>query len=159
MTIKTRILATSLLALAAGGLALGTAAAHEPPAPMTPDAMTWMDGPPVLPAGVRITVLAGNPSEEGPFVFRLSFPAGYEIPAHIHSTDELVTVISGTVNLGHGKALDESATTALSAGGFVELPAKHAHFLWTDAAATVQIHGDGPFDITYMNPADDPREQ
>ena len=30
------------------------------------------------------------------------------------------------------------------------------HYGWTDGGTVVQIHGNGPFAITYVNPTDDP---
>ena len=33
------------------------------------------------------------------------------------------------------------------------------HFAWTDAETVVQLHGTGPWGITYLNAADDPRNQ
>jgi hypothetical protein len=33
------------------------------------------------------------------------------------------------------------------------------HTFQARTAATVQVHGTGPFAITYVNPADDPRQQ
>ena len=30
------------------------------------------------------------------------------------------------------------------------------HYAWTASEAIVQVHGQGPFVITYVNPADDP---
>jgi hypothetical protein len=30
------------------------------------------------------------------------------------------------------------------------------HYAWTSAETVVQVHGQGPFAITYVNPADDP---
>jgi len=30
------------------------------------------------------------------------------------------------------------------------------HYAWTDGETVVQVHGQGPFAITYVNPADDP---
>jgi hypothetical protein len=44
--------------------------------------VTWSPGPPTLPSGAQVAVLFGSPAEEGPFVIRLKFPAGYEVPAH-----------------------------------------------------------------------------
>jgi quercetin dioxygenase-like cupin family protein len=141
-------------------IALTTAAssahAHEPPASVEPATIAWADAPPVLPAGAEIAVLAGDPHAEGPFVLRLKFPAGYEVPAHTHSGDELITVISGTFNVGHGEGLDRRATITLPAGGFIEMPAGHPHFAWTGSETIVQIHGPGPFDIQYIDPSDDP---
>ncbi len=136
-----------------------TAEDHKSPAAYLPEAAEWAPAPPVLPAGADIAVLSGNPFGDGWFVLRLKFPAGYDIPAHIHSGDELITVISGEFNIGHGEKLDREATTLLNAGGFVEMPAGHPHFAWASAETVVQIHGPGPFDITYMDPADNPMTQ
>jgi hypothetical protein len=36
---------------------------------------------------------------------------------------------------------------------------KTNHYLWTDQAAVVQVHGIGPWGINYVNPADDPRKK
>ena len=148
------ILAGALAALSVSTTAL--AEDHKAPAPYLPEAAEWAPAPPVLPAGAEIAVLSGNPFGDDWFVLRLKFPAGYDVPAHIHSGDELITVISGEFNIGHGQKLDREATKLLAAGGFVEMPAGHPHFAWTSAETVVQIHGPGPFDITYMDPADNP---
>ena len=34
--------------------------------------------------------------------------------------------------------------------------AKMNHYAWTSGETVVQVHGQGPFAITYVNPADDP---
>ena len=31
------------------------------------------------------------------------------------------------------------------------------HFAYTKDGATIQVHGNGPFTVSYVNPADDPR--
>ena len=69
----------------------------------------------------------------------------------------MVTVISGDFHLGMGDKLDEEKGMLLTAGGFAEAPAKMNHFAWATSPTVVQIHGQGPFAITYVNPADDPR--
>jgi hypothetical protein len=33
------------------------------------------------------------------------------------------------------------------------------HFAFTKADTVIQLHGMGPWGITYLNPADDPRKQ
>ena len=33
------------------------------------------------------------------------------------------------------------------------------HFAWSKSGAVIQVHGMGPFAITYVNPADDPRKK
>lgn len=153
MTYKT-IRASVLAVLAVAGAAQAQHA--HAPAPYLAETAAWAPAPPVLPAGAEIAVLSGNPFAEGWFVLRLKLPAGYDVPAHIHSGDELITVISGEFNIGHGVVLDRAAGTLLTAGGFVEMPAGHPHFAWTSAETIVQIHGPGPFDITYTDPANAP---
>ena len=112
---------------------------------------------PALPEGAQIAVLSGDPSKDGLYVVRVMMPAGYKVPAHNHPTTEMVTVISGDFHLGMGDKLDEEKGTLLTAGGFAEAPAKMNHFAWATTPTVVQIHGQGPFAITYVNPADDPR--
>jgi len=36
---------------------------------------------------------------------------------------------------------------------------KTAHFAWNKEETIVQVHGVGPWGVTYVNPADDPRKQ
>lgn len=122
------------------------------------DKVQWGPAPPFLPAGAQISVLEGNPAEKGPVTLRLKFPANYDLPAHWHSMTERVTVLSGTLHVGMGDTLDRQQSQALAPGGFVSLPAKMRHFAWTDTATVVQISLEGPFDIFYVNAADDPRK-
>src|SRR5690348_8300886 len=82
----------------------------------TPDKLEWKDGPASLPKGAKIAVLEGDPSKEGPFVFRVKVPDGYRIPPHTHPKTERVTVISGIFNIGMGETLDPKATKPMPAG-------------------------------------------
>lgn len=116
----------------------------------------WGDPPPVFEKGASFTVVSGNPGEAGVFVVRLKMPAGYKIAAHSHPTDEHVTVLSGTFALGMGEKFDKTALKDLPAGGYALLPAEMRHFAMAKTAATVQVSGQGPFVLTYVNPADDP---
>jgi hypothetical protein len=119
--------------------------------------VSWSPGPPTLPSGAQLAVLFGSPAEDGPFVIRLKFPAGYEVPPHWHSKPEHVTVIAGAFGMGTGEMPDRAAAPLLAAGGFVGIPARMPHYAWTDQETVVQINGMGPFDITYVSPKDDPR--
>lgn len=96
-------------------------------------------------------------NKKGPFTVRMQAPAGYKIPPHTHPTAENLTVISGTFNIGTGDKFDEAAGKALETGGFVVLPAGMKHYAWSTTETVLQIHGKGPFEIKYVNPADDPR--
>src|SRR5438046_9803504 len=64
-----------------------------------PETIEWKAGPPSLPAGAKMAVLAGDPTKDGPFVMRLQKPANYHIPTHTHPNTDSVTVISGQMIL------------------------------------------------------------
>jgi hypothetical protein len=38
------------------------------------------------------------------------------------------------------------------------MPARMHHFAWAGDETVVQLHGLGPWEIRYLNPADDPRQ-
>ena len=57
-----------------------------------------------------------------------------------------------------GDKLDRKASQTLGPGGFVSLPAKMNHFAWVATPTVVQISLEGPFDIVYVNPADNPQQ-
>lgn len=121
------------------------------------DAVKWGAAPPSLPPGAQAAALLGSPAKPGPFVLRLKFPAGFVIPPHRHTKDELVTVISGKVAISSGEKLDRASLKALPPASFIHLPAGMAHYLWAEAESVVQINGVGPFDVKYLDPRDDPR--
>jgi len=124
-----------------------------------PPEIKWTDGPPSLPKGARIAVLEGDPSKEGPFVFRVKVPDGYRIPAHAHPKPERITVISGTFNIGMGEKFDETKGRTMPAGTYGQWPAGMKHFVWIKGETVLQFHGIGPWTIKYVNPDDDPRNQ
>ena len=94
-----------------------------------------------------------------PFTFRLKLPADYRIPAHWHPAVEHVTVISGAFHMGVGDKLDTAKTTALPPGSVAIMQPKTTHFGWAREETIVQVHGMGPWGVTYVNPADDPMKK
>jgi uncharacterized protein DUF4437 len=158
MTITRR--ATVQLAVFAFGLTMTVASAFTQSAHVfvPADKVQWGPAPPHLPAGAQASVLEGNPAEKGAVTLRLKFPANYNIPPHWHSMTERVTVLSGALHVGMGDKLDRQASQTLEPGGFVSLPAKMHHFAWTATPTVVQISLEGPFDIFYVNPADNPQK-
>ena len=124
-----------------------------------PSDLKWGDAPPSLPRGARMAVVSGDPTKAQPFVIRAQMPAGYRIAPHWHPTDEHVTVLSGIVSLGMGEKFDQSALKDVPTGGYFVAPAEMRHFFMTRTAATIQVHGIGPFAVNYVNPADDPGRQ
>lgn len=121
-----------------------------------PQDIKWGDAPPSVPKGAKIAVLHGDPGKEGPFTMRLQIPNGYKIAPHWHSKDENLTVISGAMYLGMGEKMDMKSAHALKPGGYHYLPAKTNHYAFSKGTTVVQVSGEGPFDINYVNPADNP---
>jgi quercetin dioxygenase-like cupin family protein len=147
-----------VIALAVSAITLVQAA--DPHHTVVPaDSIQWGGAPASLPPGAQAAVLLGHPTKEGPFVLRLKFPAGFTVPPHRHSKDELVTVISGKFMIASGETLNPTAFHTLPTASFVHLPAGMPHFARADGETVVQINGMGPFDVTYINPADDPRKK
>jgi hypothetical protein len=122
------------------------------------EGLKWSDVPPVLPKGAKLAVLQGDPAKPGPFVMRLSAPAGYKVAPHSHAQAENVTVLSGQFMVGMGDKFDAKALKPMKAGAFGSIPGKANHFAMAKTATVIQIHGEGPFDLTYANPADDPQK-
>ena len=131
---------------------VSTAGAQTP----TP-AITWGPAPPFFPAGARFAVLQGDPGQTGVYTVRLEMPAGYTIKPHFHPADEHVTVISGTLILGMGDLVNPKGAAFLAPGAFITAAANLHHFAMAREKTVVQVHGQGPFTITYLTPRDDPR--
>ena len=141
--------------------AAGTVAAMEPHAGWIlhePQAIEWRAAQ-NLPPGAQVAVLEGDPAKEGMFTMRIKMPDGYRVPPHWHGKHERVTVLSGTLNLGAGDHFDTAATRALPAGTYSSMPAGMRHFGWMSGETVLQLSTLGPWTITYVNPADDPRRQ
>ena len=134
----------------------GSESAHHMMA--APDELKWADVPSV-PAGAKVAVIEGPLNEAGPITFRLKFPADYKPPAHWHPGIEHVTVISGTFQMGAGDELDASKAKSLPVDSVATMQPKTHHFAWTKEETIVQVHAVGPWAITYVNPADDPRKK
>jgi quercetin dioxygenase-like cupin family protein len=122
-----------------------------------PTSVDWKPGPAAIPAGAKVAVLEGDPTKEGPFVVRFQFPDGYHIPPHTHPKTERVTVLSGNLYLATGETLDRDSAKKLPAGSFGYWPAGMKHAAWSEGETIIQLHGIGPWQIKYVNPADDPR--
>ena len=78
----------------------------------------------------QAAVLLGSPAKEGPFVIRLKLPDGFAVPAHRHSKDEFLTVISGRFGVAAGGKLDKEGAVPLPAASFIHLPAGMPHAAW-----------------------------
>jgi quercetin dioxygenase-like cupin family protein len=148
--------------LVVGALGINASLIAQQAAPAThhsvvdPASIEWKPGSPQMPAGVMVAPLHGDPSKEGPFVIRLKLPAGAKVAPHWHPTDENLTVVQGAIQIGMGEKFDAAQLKTLKAGAYSFMPAKAPHFAVAKGEAIIQVHGMGPFALTYVNPADDP---
>lgn len=145
------------------GLALlvGTAIAAPPEAAtghrtVTNEQLTWGSPPPGLPAGAQLAVVDGDPTKPGFFVVRLRAPDGYVVRPHWHSQDERITVLTSRFEMSVGDEPGKNVTVG-GPGAYFMMPGGHHHAARVRGDTIVQIDGLGPFDITYVNPMDDPR--
>ena len=122
-----------------------------------PSDLKWGEAPPGLPASAKVAALNGDPTQAGPFTVRLKAPADYKVMPHTHPTDERLTVISGSFRIGMGERFDETKMQEMGPGSYIVLPSGMAHFAKSAKESIVQIDSEGPFQINYVNPADDPR--
>ena len=153
-------LPTLIAAVAVAGVAsTAPAEAMEGHTIVLPQEIKWGPAPAVLPPGAEAAVLFGDPAKEGLFALRLKLPEGYSVPPHTHPVDEVVTVISGTFSMGMGETADQSKAQPLPAGSFFALPPGMAHHVFIDEDTVIQISTNGPWDLNYVNPKDDPRQK
>ena len=157
--------ALSIAALSFAACSNDSSSGNAPSAPSLADAthagqqpsdIVWGPAPAILPPGAEIAVLQGDRTKPEPFTIRLRFPNGYRIPPHMHPTTENVTVLTGTFLKGLGTEFVESNLQPLMRGDFASIPPNHPHYVMTRGETVVQVHGVGPFSLTYVDPADNP---
>lgn len=120
----------------------------------------WKDAT-SIPAGAQMIVLYGDPKKEGPYIFRVKFPAGYKVPPHKHQDARVVTVLEGNYWSGVGEKFEQSKLNKFTWGSFYTTAAGVPHFSWAETPVIIQEMGMGPVSdpIEYVNAADDPRKK
>ncbi len=120
---------------------------------VTPDAVKWTSYIP----GVEMAVLSGDPNASGGlYTIRLKMADGNQIAPHWHPEDESVTVLNGTLQVGMGEKFDMAALKSLPVGSHALMPKEMRHFAKASGETVIEIYGQGPFKINYVNPSDDP---
>ncbi len=151
--------------IAAVGFILGLGAfmaapmwAAEFTAVMPPD-IKWNDAPSIGP-GVKTAVIDGDPKSPGPFVMRLRVPPKTKIRVHTHPADENVTVLSGTLYFAAGDKFDAKAAKPFGPGSYFSIGKGKPMFAYTtDDEVIAQLHGNGPWGLTYLDPTDGPAKK
>lgn len=126
---------------------------------IVPSEIKWTDAPSIGP-GAKLAVLEGDLKQAGNFTFRIKLPPNFKIAPHTHPVFERVTVLSGTFHLGIGEKYDSAKAKAYPPGGVTMMPAGMPMFAYTGNEETIlQLHGTGPWGISYLNPADAPTKK
>ena len=58
-----------------------------------------------------------------------------------------------------GDQFEREKTHALTSGSFALMPPGTNHFVWTSEETIGQVHSVGPWSVTYVNPAEDPKNK
>lgn len=113
-----------------------------------------------FPPSVRLAVLVGQPSQEGPYVIRVKVPRGVKLMPHKYPEDRAYTVISGVFYIGLGNQFEAGKLEAYPSGAVIVLPGDTAHFHWAKSGEYItQVNAIGPLGLDYVNPKDDPRDR
>lgn len=118
--------------------------------------LEWADAPSVGP-GAQIAVIEGDLKAAVPITFRLKLPPNLKIGVHTHPVFERVTVLSGTFYFATGDKFDSAKAKPYKAGDAVMIPPGMPMYAETkNEGAVLQIHGTGPWGISFLDPKDAP---
>jgi quercetin dioxygenase-like cupin family protein len=124
-----------------------------------PEDMEWKPFP-AFPPSVRLAVVVGEPSKEGPYTIRVRVPHDVKLMPHRHPEDRVYTVISGVFYIGLGDQFDASKLQAYPPGAVVVLPGDTPHFHWAKSGEYItQVTAIGPLGLEYLDRKDDPRNE
>jgi quercetin dioxygenase-like cupin family protein len=109
-------------------------------------------------AGIRTTILYGDPTKAGPYTIEIRVPPNTRIAAHGHRDSRTAVVVAGAWYFGYGRKADEALVKVLPPGSFYSEPAGVDHFAMTKGeGASVYIFGFGPTSTDYVEAADAPK--
>ncbi len=107
-------------------------------------AIKWGDHPFVK--GGKMCVVNGDPAK-GPSVLLMKFPKGMTIAPHWHTSDEIVTVVSGTALFGSGETADAAKGAELGVGSYIVIPGKNPHWAIVRDELVISVTLDKPADF------------
>jgi hypothetical protein len=120
-----------------------------------PDQLVWK---PLIP-GVEMAVVFGDLDKKGGlYVIRIRSKGEAQVPPHWHPTEEHVTVLEGSFWIAPGEQFDVSKLKELKAGGHFAMPAGHRHFGLHKAGNVIEVFGEAPWVVNFVNPEDDPKK-
>ena len=113
-----------------------------------------------FPPSVRLAVVVGQPSDDGPYAIRVKVPRDVKLMPHRHPEDRIYTVISGIFYIGLGDEFDAEKLQAYPPGTVIILPGNTSHFHWAKSGEYItQVTAIGPLGLEYIKAKDDPRNE
>lgn len=147
------------IGLGLGGLVAAPAGAAEYYTSVMDKDIKWQDAPSIGP-GAKSAVIHGDPKSSGLFVMRLRIPPKTTIRTHTHPADENVTILSGTLYFAAGDKPDAKTARAYGPGSYFSIGKGKPMIAYSkDSEVTVQLHGNGPWGITYLDSKDTPAKK
>ncbi len=130
-----------------GAFGVAVLASAKPPAPapepVLPGSFAWFSPPGI--SGLEAAWVVGAEQASALYALRVRLAPGTRIAPHTHPDTRYSTVLSGTLYVGFGDTVDESAMVAVPAGGVYVAPANQPHYLWArDGEVEYQESGVGP---------------
>jgi quercetin dioxygenase-like cupin family protein len=122
---------------------------------VTPDQFKWRD--PTDKAATNQTVLHGDPTKPGLYIYLNKFKPNRFGNPHHHPNDRYITVIDGAAWRGTGTVLDPAHATRVPKGTFMIDHATKVHWDGTkDESGAYLIAGDGPATMTEVPKSNGP---
>lgn len=147
------------LGLGLGGLSAAPLGAAEYYTAVMDKDIKWQDAPSIGP-GAKTAVIHGDPKSSGPFVMRLRLPPNTTIRTHTHPADENVTILSGTLYFAAGDKPDPKTAKAFGPGSYFSIGKGKPMIAYSKESEVIaQLHGTGPWGITYLDSKDTPAKK
>jgi quercetin dioxygenase-like cupin family protein len=127
------------------------ATAADAPTIVMSDQAKYGPAPAPYPHGAMMAVLSGDPAKAGSqYTVRLKLADGTQIAPHMHGDIENVTVLSGTLMVGVGNAVNPASMLALTPGSYASIPAGTPHYATAKGETVLQVNGVGPASMTLV---------
>ncbi len=84
--------------------------------------LQWGPCPEFIPKGCEIAILQGNPANNNLDIF-FKVPGDFEIPYHLHTSQERMVLVSGTLDVSY----DDHEKATIKTGEYAYGPAKLPH--------------------------------
>ena len=105
--------------------------------------LTWGPAPPAPPREPEWRS-SRYPTKAGPFTIRIDMPPDYAVRPHYHPTSEQLSVLEGTLHVGHGAKWDQQAMKEVPTGTPMTIAPKEPHFVHAASRVVLEVRVRAP---------------